>query len=151
MISGLGPFYNETILGFFIDADGLETSYGYTNGSSFLGDEHNAITRVTNPYNLKNPEAKVAVVLGRRNGSSGEATAISFKGRENTRFFGEPTYGVSTAIQQFPIVNGGTFGLATGVMADRNKVPYPEGISPDEFNEDNQSINEAISNWFKED
>ncbi len=148
MIAGLGPFYSETILGYFINPEGVETIYGYINGSSFVQDEITTITSVSDPYQLKNPNAKVAVIIDRKNGSSGEATAISFKGRPNTRFFGQPTYGVSTAISQKELSNGGVFGLAVAKMADRNKHIYGEEIIPDVFCEDSEALNAAINSWF---
>jgi hypothetical protein len=40
---------------------------------------------------------KVAVLIDRRTGSSGEAIAIAFRGRPETRFFGDHTEGASIA------------------------------------------------------
>jgi len=41
-------------------------------------------------------DEKVAVLLSRYTVSSGEVVAVSFKGRENTKFFGEATGGYTT-------------------------------------------------------
>jgi len=74
---------------------------------------------------------KVAVLIDRSTGSSGEAIAIAFRGRAHTRFFGEHTEGVSKVNETFPLSDGATFWLTVGVQADRHGKQYPDGISPD--------------------
>src|SRR6266850_8052486 len=67
------------------------------------------------PYKLSVPNARVAVLTDIGVASSGEAIAIAFRGRPNTRSFGTPTCGLSTAVDQFPLSTGGRMAVVTGV------------------------------------
>ena len=64
--------------------------------------------------------------------SSGEIVAISLKGRPATRFFGEPTYGATTANQSYAISPDSYLTIASAVETDRNKVLYRPNVLPDE-------------------
>lgn len=75
-------------------------------------------------------KAKVAVITGIATASSGEVTALAFKGRANTVFIGENTYGATTAnkIVILPFVD--YMALTEGYDCDRNGMYY-EKIVPD--------------------
>jgi C-terminal processing protease CtpA/Prc len=74
---------------------------------------------------------RVAVLLDSLTGSSGELVAIAFKGLPNTRFFGQPSAGYTTATQHFKLSDGTYLVLTTGYMTDRHHVAYLTGIVPD--------------------
>jgi hypothetical protein len=76
---------------------------------------------------------RVGVLIDCRVASSGEATAISFVGRPDTRFFGTPTRGLSTSNRGFALSDGATLVLTTSFMADRNLVKYGRPVMPDEI------------------
>lgn len=59
-------------------------------------------------------------------------TAISFIGRPNTRFFGLPSGGYTTANQDFKLPNKTLLFLANAVSADRTHKKYLHRITPDE-------------------
>jgi carboxyl-terminal processing protease len=73
----------------------------------------------------------VAVLLDDGVLSSGEAAAIAFVGRKETRSFGTHTYGLSTVNSSFTMRDGTTLYLSTGVYQDRLGHSYPEGVTPD--------------------
>jgi len=75
-------------------------------------------------------QTKVAVITGVLTGSSGEVTALAFKGRPNTRFFGETTSGFTTGNVFWPLPFGITMALTTSYDSDRNG-NYYERIVPD--------------------
>ncbi len=75
--------------------------------------------------------APVAVLIDDATGSSGEATAIAFRGRVNTRAFGIRTAGASTSTQGFQLSDGTNLVIAVDVMADRTGEGYPHGVTPD--------------------
>ena len=56
--------------------------------------------------------------------SSGEATVIAFRGRPNSRSFGMPTCGLSTAIENYAMSDGACLNLTMSVMADRARTSY---------------------------
>jgi C-terminal processing protease CtpA/Prc len=81
----------------------------------------------------------VAVLTDDATASSGEAIAVAFKGRPNTKSFGKPTCGISTAVRGFSFLDGSVLGLTVAIMADRNKTLYGKAIQPD-VNESNQEV-----------
>jgi C-terminal processing protease CtpA/Prc len=147
MIAGLGPILGEGPLGYFISPVGTETIWEYRNGSSFSGTF--AVSTVSPPYTLKRQAPRVAVLSDNRIASSGEATLIAFIRRPDTRSFGQPTCGLSTANATYPLSDGATLTLTTSLMADRAKTPFGDSIPPDELIDDpNRTIQRAVE-WIQ--
>ncbi|MBL0183862.1 MAG: hypothetical protein IPP96_16875 [Chitinophagaceae bacterium] len=73
----------------------------------------------------------VAVIIGPVTGSSGEAMAISFIGRDRTVLIGEETGGYTTANNGF-LLAGDDYGmvLAVGYMTDRFGKAYHDNVKP---------------------
>jgi C-terminal processing protease CtpA/Prc len=78
------------------------------------------------------------VLTSRATASSGEAVAISFKGRPRTRSFGIPTRGLSTSNAVFRLRDGATMFLTVATMADRTGRLYGSAVDVDEETEDVQ-------------
>jgi carboxyl-terminal processing protease len=76
--------------------------------------------------------SKVGGLIGPKTASSGEAVAIAFIGRANTRSFGKPTAGLTTSNKPFDLPDGSRIFLTTGVDVDRNGRAYSGAIVPDE-------------------
>jgi len=133
MLAGLGPVLGEGTLGAFVDADGLKQDWGYSNGGSWLETQSNVITKATEPiYVLQEEQPPVAVLIGPRTASSGEAVVVAFAGRPNTRRFGQPTTGLSTGNSDFTLSDGAVMILTTVTFADRTGQIYGGKILPDE-------------------
>jgi carboxyl-terminal processing protease len=139
-VAGIGPLLGEGTAGFFVDADKVATPWGYKNGEAWLGDA--TVAQAERPYNLKRSDPRVAVLTDIGVASSGEAIAIAFRGRPNSRSFGTPTCGLSTTVKQFPLRRDGKvlpfaqsarIAVVNGVMADRNKTAYGGAVTPDEL------------------
>jgi len=134
MLAGVGPLLGEGgDLGEFFDTDG-HAVWRYRNGvaSQLENGKVDAYPPVEGtPYHLTDTP-NVAVLIDRSTGSSGEALAIAFRGRERTRFFGEHTAGVSTVNETFSLSDGASLLLTIGVQADRTGKQYPDGLAPDE-------------------
>lgn len=75
-------------------------------------------------------QAKVAVITGIFTASSGEVTALAFKGRPNTVFIGEKSYGATTSNIQTELPFGAVLALTVGYDSDRNGI-YHEEIVPE--------------------
>jgi hypothetical protein len=146
MIAGLGPILGEQTLGYFINPFGIESRWEYRGGLSIL----NGMTMVAvpSPYVLRSAEPKVAVLIDGFVASSGEATAIAFIGRPNTRFFGTPSCGLSTANAGFTL-DGANLTLTVAAIADRNKVAYGDTLSPQEVIHDNTAVVERAIAWLR--
>ena len=74
----------------------------------------------------------VAVLLGTDTASSGEAVAIAFRERPQTRSFGWHTAGLTTANAGFALRDNARLVLAVAEMIDRNGRVYAPHVSPDE-------------------
>lgn len=78
------------------------------------------------------PSPPVAVLTNRSTASSGEAIVVAFRGRPNTRSFGEGTRGVSTSNRSFALNDGAMLLLTVAIFADRTGQKYGDVIVPDE-------------------
>ena len=75
-------------------------------------------------------KSKVAVIIGGLTASSGEVTALAFKGRSNTVFIGEKTMGKTTSNMVVTLPFDAIMPLSTGYDCDRNGIYYKQ-IPPD--------------------
>jgi len=74
----------------------------------------------------------VAVLTGRMTFSSGEAIAVAFRGRPDTRSFGLETGGLTTSNDEFLLSDGAWLLLTVSRFADRTGKVYSGPIVPDE-------------------
>ena len=147
MIAGLGSLLGEGILGYFVHPDGNSIEWAYNQSSSwFNGKIMHELSKA--PHELTNKNLPIAVLIDNRVTSSGEAVAISFKKRPNTKFFGTPTCGLSTANNGIPLQNGGMLFLTVAIMADRDKELYGDSIAPDVVIEDPSKVVEQAIKWL---
>lgn len=145
MIAGLGPILGEGMLGAFVAPDGAQKSWFYRQGSagceggpepifpppSFLPTGP-VYCRVDQPFRLAVPDPAVAVLIGPKTASAGEAVALAFRGRPRSRSFGASTCGLTTANSVFELSDGGLLFLTTMVEADRTGRQFSSSIEPDE-------------------
>jgi C-terminal processing protease CtpA/Prc len=122
MLGGLRPFLGDAGLGSFVNAEASQPLW-------HAGDQVNvpptpALAGLESSY--------VAVLTGPRTASSGEAVAISFRGRPRTRSFGLPTAGLSTANDGQLLPDGAMMLLTVAVEADRTGKRYGGKLDPDE-------------------
>ncbi len=82
------------------------------------------------PKGMLLDEAKVAIITNLATGSSGEVTALAFKGRKNVNFIGEKTNGKTTTNTLANLPFGAYMALTVGYDCDRNGNFY-EQIIPD--------------------
>lgn len=132
MIAGLGPLTGEGSLGYFVkmvNKKKAQSAWFYKNGSSGAGS--GSSVRVAKPYVLKRRDAKIAVIIGPKTGSSGEMTAISFIGKENAKLFGTSSAGYTTGNAMYKLSDGSNLVLASSYTTDRNMKRYMKKISPD--------------------
>lgn len=136
MLAGLGPLLGNGKVGGSIDANSQQDFWIYSDGQAIFADangEEHVWAEAEDPLVIdKIAEAPKAILIDRGTASSGEAMAVAFRGYSNTRFFGEPTYGASTATRGFPLSDGANLVLAVSTFMDRNGTIYPDGIAPDD-------------------
>lgn len=132
MLAGLAPLLGDGYLGGFVDKDGKPDQQWYLRGGNFYLDTLQ-VTTLQNRCPMRNTTKPIAVLLSGRTASSGEIVAISLKGRPITRFFGEPTYGATTANESYRISDTSYLTIAGMQEVDRNQVIYRSNLVPDEL------------------
>lgn len=132
MIAGIGFVLGEGRLGDFISPDS-RGGWFYRNGTAGAVQDSREFPqfRATGSPAVLKEIPPVAVLVDGGTVSAGEAVAISFIGRPNTRLFGAHTFGLSTGNVSYPLSDGAKLVLCTSVGADRNHRIYPDGIEPD--------------------
>ena len=131
MLAGVGPILGEGRVGASVSPDGQQVDWFYVDGQAKMGDA--VQTEVEGPaYVLAEPLPRVAVLIGPSTISSGEALAIAFRGRPNTRSFGHLTAGLSTGTGEFVLSDGAWMMLAVCASADRTGQVYGSWIEPDQ-------------------
>lgn len=135
MLAGIAPLVGEGKLGAFIDSDGKESKWIHRKGDLLIEKDVVFSLPAGALYTIPNTPP-IAVLIGPKIASSGEAIAVAFKNRPHTRFFGQKTDGRSTSNVPFPLKDGAELVLTTAVFADRYNNIYEAGVLPDEFTVD---------------
>lgn len=132
MIVGIGPVLGSGTLGYF-QYSNVAVPWFYSDGQSGVDNARGRCVNFKVSDSLPDcaQNVPVAVLIDKRTASSGEAVAISFRGRSHSRFFGEHTCGLSTSNESFRLSDGATLYLTTSVEADRNHNIYDSGVTPD--------------------
>lgn len=156
MMAGLGMFFEDGIISYYIDRNGnAEDESSINSGEFLISGEIQAKIKNKIPNINK---AKIAVLIGPGTASSGEGVAVNLKGRKNTRLFGERTAGRANSTNGFVFNNQMSYYLiSTAYLGDKNKKVLPEYVDPHEFVEKNDSFNNlagdnvvnAAVNWLK--
>jgi carboxyl-terminal processing protease len=131
MLGGLGPLLGEGVVGGQIDAQGTIARWSY--GAGAIRNEATAMITVTKPYSPEPAlgQVPVAVLQSGLTASAGEAAALAFRGRVNSRSFGETTYGLTTYNVRTVLADGAFLDIMTAVDADRTGTAYENPIAPD--------------------
>lgn len=128
----IGPILGEGKFGGIVDADGNITSGTYLNGYARLGNEYEFY--IESPYTLLEPYPPVAVLTDSGTDSAAEVIVIDFRGRPNTRSFGQPTGGHNPGEGKIlELDDGAVLWITTRLVVDRTGHIYPQApIQPDE-------------------
>ena len=99
-------------------------------------------------YSLRSGSAPVAVVMGARTASAGEAVALAFRGQAASRSFGQPSAGFSTGNRPVTLVDGTTLLLTHNVMTDRNGRGDGAALQPDQATASGPAAVAAAQAWL---
>jgi C-terminal processing protease CtpA/Prc len=155
MATGVGTLIGDGIVGKLVTcAKDTLFSWRIVDGN-FIYDVPDVVT--LNNYPKFKTLPKVAVLTSRWTVSSGEVLATCFKGRSNTKFFGEATGGYTTNNNWEVINEQVILNISTGIYCDRNGNIYDKNIPVDveipfevaNDTEKDKCIIEAIK-WLKQ-
>jgi hypothetical protein len=129
MVSGLAALLGPSPWAGFRGADGAVLVWTSVNGAFAAVPASDLPKR----FMLRRPALQpAAVLLGPRTTSAGEMTALAFAGRANTRSFGAPTAGYTTANSPVVLSDGALLALSDARMIDRTGKLIDGPIQPDE-------------------
>ncbi len=152
MLAAIGPIAGPGTLGRFVGPEGGEaTDWGYREGAAWVSGDSEKTERIAvsvEPFRPANSDLPVAVLISGNTSSSGEATAIAFIGRDNTRLFGSETGGLATANNGYALSDGTRIVLPIGYMADRHGEVHFPGIQPDEETPADTAL-DAARTWLQ--
>jgi len=136
MLAGIGVLFGDGPVSSGIDRDGKQASVAGVAGAAsvFTAGAGASTTQARVPQWRalpRLPALPVAVLIDDAVASSGEGIAVAFRGRPNTRLFGQKTMGMASANEGFEAGDTNII-VTTQMMADRNAQTYPHGIAPDE-------------------
>lgn len=154
MLAVVGPILGDGDVGSFVDADGKKTVWSIEKGSPRLDGDSTGWG--TSPP-VGGGSAPVAVLTSRSTASSGEAVTVAFRGRPDTRSFGEDTTGVPTGNVGHRLSDGAILNLTEVMDADRTGRAYDSAIPPDQPVVDNlgrgrseDPVLDAATEWLSE-
>ncbi len=130
MVAGLMPILGEGKSIGWADGDNKITYANYKNGV-IIGLTDSLEHFIKEPYTLKKQGQPVAVLVSGQTSSSGEMTAICFKGRKFTRIIGTPTLGLTNSNSPRELSDGAWLNLTDSNAADRNGNIYGRKLQPD--------------------
>ncbi|NBC85366.1 MAG: hypothetical protein GVY25_04155 [Bacteroidetes bacterium] len=136
MLAGLGPVVGPGRHGAFVEASGDRQPWFYEDGRAgvvFLGGwfKVGAAEVGALPHQFDPPHPPVAVLTDGHTASSGEAVAVTFRGRSNARSFGASTMGLTTGNQIVRLPDGARLFVTSSVYADRTGRVYGGPLVPD--------------------
>ncbi|MDI9275207.1 S41 family peptidase [Stenotrophomonas sp. PFBMAA-4] len=152
MLLGLLPLLRGTpdaqgaLIGAFRSADGLQ--WWRQGEGEVRQDGTQGLRSRQAAYRLRAGSAPVAVLIGARTASSGEAVALAFRGQAGSRSFGQPSAGFSTGNRPVTLVDGTTLLLTHNVMADRNGQGDGAKLQPDETTATGPATLAAAQAWL---
>jgi C-terminal processing protease CtpA/Prc len=135
ILSGVGPILGEGDLGTFVGPDGTTAPWHYENGAMLVETarkELEMVSYVSDACRLRDHNPNVAILTGGKTASAAETIVVAFKGRPGTRFFGEPTAGLTTGNRSHILDDGAILAVAATYYADRTGQVYNGSIRPDE-------------------
>lgn len=111
------------------------------------GELNSNISTIKISDNKKIKKVPIALLIDSNTGSSGELTALCFKGIPNVKFFGSDSAGYTSANQTVYLYDGSTLQITSAFVKDRtNKIYKNVPINPDV--QTNNSKSSAIE-WIK--
>ena len=143
MITAVSGLLDDGVLGTFEDAAGHSSHWILKDGV--------VTTSVASDAQAPNPPRNrfpVAVLIGPSTASAGEFTAMSFKGRPVTSFFGAPSAGWITANIPVRLSDGAVILMTSGWGVDRTGKKYVDSIVPDQAAGPDQAGIAAAAGWL---
>ncbi|HWV24937.1 MAG TPA: S41 family peptidase [Thermomicrobiales bacterium] len=133
MVGGVAPLLPAGAIMGFHAVNGAEVMVTYDGKGGFeVADQlMDPAYSPAVPVSTRLDRYPVAVLIGPKTASAGEATALAFAGRDRTRFFGATTARFATAPVFLHLFDGAMLKLSAAWMVGPHGAIYPNAIAPD--------------------
>lgn len=138
MINGLHALMGDAVLGSFVDAAGRQSPWRARSSSC-----------PTTPPDGLQAARPVAVLIGPKTASAGEMVAISFRGRANTRSFGQPSAGQTTGNRSVELPGGAVLAIASSYTQDRSGRRTDGRLQPDVLLDPQVDMIDSAAQWLR--
>ncbi|MFC7519438.1 S41 family peptidase [Xanthomonas populi] len=138
MVNRLHALLGNAALGSPVDAAGKQSPWR----------ARSAQRSTASPDGLQT-DRPVAVLIGPRTASAGEMVAISFRGRANTRSFGQPSASQTTGNRSVELPGGGVLAIASTYTQDRSGHRIDGRLQPDVVLDPQAEAAEAAAHWLR--
>lgn len=128
LFTGLHQLIGDGVFGAFSNLDGTFRTQWILEKGKFS--QQKKIVASVKPTCICSEKIPVAVLLSQITASAGEMVAIALKGRANTIFIGEKTYGLTTGNATFNI-DGYLLAVSASFSEDRKGNVYNNYVTPD--------------------
>jgi len=148
MLCALGPFFSQKKLGSFIFPDNRKINWYYNEGKAKEGNKVYAEIEGKG-YKLKKKDLSIAILIGPKTMSSGEAIVVAFHAQKNIRFFGQPTSGRTTCNRGFQLRDDSLLFLTIGNFMDREGKIFDNKIFPNKRINKGENILDVTFEWLQ--
>jgi len=130
MAAGVSQLLNAESFGSFQSGNGAKVAWWNSEGGVGFGGQM-VVSKTAELPALVNSKKSIAVLVGPKTSSSGEAMAVAFHGRPNTLLFGDITHGLTTSTERLAFSDHFDLFISTSRFVDRTGHVYSGPIAPD--------------------
>jgi C-terminal processing protease CtpA/Prc len=150
LIAGFRPLYGNIDVGYFVDRNGKRSRWAF--GIPADPDDNEPYFNAADPV-FAGEREPVALLIGGRTASAGEALLTAFLQRPNCTTFGTGTAGFTTSVFDRPWADGASLAISNGRYADRNGQVVTGKIAPDHVvdahsGDDSDPVLAAARRWI---
>lgn len=129
LFAGLAPLLDEGLVATSVDGKRkIKDLYTVHNGNFYT----NQVPVAKFPVSMKDSRnVKIAVLTSKHTTGAAEILALAFKGRKNTRLFGETTAGKITSTTSVNISSNLVMAITELRYDDRRGTSYTDNVNPD--------------------
>ncbi|MGK5027180.1 S41 family peptidase [Janthinobacterium sp. RB2R34] len=152
LIAGFRPLYGNIDVGYTVDRNGKRRRWAF--GIPADSDDQEPYFTGADPI-FDGVREPVALLIGNRTASAGEALLTAFLQRPHSATFGAATAGLTTSVFDRPWPDGASLAISTGRYADRNGQVILGKIAPDHAldtqpEDHRDAVLEAALQWIRQ-
>ncbi len=131
MLAALSNILGDGAHGSIVAPDGSRMTWGTSAGAAWINEPTSKVFALDAFAAPETSRLPVALLIDQRTASSGESLVVSFRNRANTRSFGDPTAGKSSANATVTLQDGSILNITASALYDSAGRAFGGPIAPD--------------------